>query len=85
LKKFQSLKPEWQDLFLKAAAEAARFERKVIRENEQDQIEDLKSWGMEIITVDKEPFVKAEQVVYERFFEQSPHWERIVQTIRSMQ
>ena len=43
LKKFKGLKPAWQKLFLKAALQAAAFERKVIRDNEAKQLKDLKA------------------------------------------
>jgi tripartite ATP-independent transporter DctP family solute receptor len=82
-KKFDSLKPEWQKLFIKAALEAAAFERKVIRDAELKQIEDLKSWGMDVRTVDKQLFVKAMEPAYAKFFKQNPSWEAIVKQIRT--
>jgi tripartite ATP-independent transporter DctP family solute receptor len=82
-KKFDSLKPEWQKLFLEAALKAAAFERKVIRDAEKKQIEELKSWGMDIRTVDKQLFVDAMQPAYETFYKQHPSWEMVVQEIRA--
>jgi TRAP-type C4-dicarboxylate transport system substrate-binding protein len=82
-KKFDSLKPEWQELFMKAALEAAAFERKVIRDAEVKQVEELKSWGMDVRTVDKQLFVDAMQPAYAEFFKQNPSWEAIVKEIRA--
>jgi len=81
--KFDSLKPEWQELFIKTALEAAAFERKVIRDAEKMQIEDLKSWGMDVRTVDKQPFVEAMKPAYAEFFKEHPSWEGIVEEIRA--
>jgi TRAP-type C4-dicarboxylate transport system substrate-binding protein len=81
-KKFDSLKPEWRELFIKAALEAAAFERSVIREAEMKQIEDLKSWGMDVRNVDKQLFVKAMEPAYAEFYKQNPSWQAIVTEIR---
>ncbi len=82
LKRFKSLKPEWQKLFTKTAVDAATYERKVIRNNEQKQIRDLKVWGMDVRTVDKVIFLKAMEPVYAKFIKQYPDWEPIIQKIR---
>jgi tripartite ATP-independent transporter DctP family solute receptor len=82
-KKFDSLKPEWQELFVKTALEAAAFERKVIRDAEKKQVEELKSWGMDIRTVDKQLFVDAMQPAYDEFYKQNPSWKAIVEEIRA--
>jgi TRAP-type C4-dicarboxylate transport system substrate-binding protein len=82
-KKFDSLKPEWQELFVKTAIEAAAFERKVIRDAEKKQVEELKSWGMDVRTVDKQLFVEAMQPAYDEFYKQNPSWKAIVEEIRA--
>jgi TRAP-type C4-dicarboxylate transport system substrate-binding protein len=82
-KKFDSLKPEWQQPFLDAALKAAAFERKVIRDAEMKQVEDLKSWGMDVRTVDKQLFVEAMEPAYVKFFKENPSWEAIVNEIRA--
>jgi tripartite ATP-independent transporter DctP family solute receptor len=82
LNRFTSLKPEWQRLFIETAVEVAAYERKVIRDNEQKQIQDLKAWGMDVRTVDKEIFVKAMKPVYAKFAKQYPDWGTIIERIR---
>jgi len=83
LKKFNSLTPEHQALFMDAALQAAEFERKIIRDAEKKQIEDLKSWGMDVRTVEKGQFVEAMQPAYDDFFKKNPSWEAIVAEIRA--
>jgi tripartite ATP-independent transporter DctP family solute receptor len=82
LRRFESLKPKWQKLFIRTALEVAAYERKVIRDNEQKQIRDLKTWGMDVRTVDKEIFVKAMKPVYAKFVKQYPDWGSIIKGIR---
>jgi TRAP-type C4-dicarboxylate transport system substrate-binding protein len=81
LSKFKSLKPEWQKLFQEAALKAAAFERKVIRDNEVKQIEELKKWGMDVRTVDKDVFIQAMKPVYDQFYGQNPSWREMVKKI----
>ena len=81
LKRFQSLKPEWQRLFIQTAVEIAAFERSIIRDNEQKQLDDLKAWGMDVRTVDKGIFFKATQPVYEKYMKQYPGWKPIISEI----
>jgi tripartite ATP-independent transporter DctP family solute receptor len=82
-KKFDKLKPEWQELFVKAALEAAAYERKTIRDAEKKQVEDLKSWGMDVRTVDKQLFVEAMKPAYTDFYKKNPSWEAIVIEVRA--
>lgn len=82
LKRFKSLKPEWQRLFIKTAVEVAAFERKIIRDNEQRQLKDLKAWGTDVRTVDKGIFLKATQPVYDKYIKRYPDWERVIKKIR---
>ena len=82
-RKFDKLKPEWQELFIKAALEAAAYERKTIRDAEKSQVTDLKSWGMDVRTVDKQPFVEAMKPAYADFYKQNPSWEAIVKEVRA--
>jgi tripartite ATP-independent transporter DctP family solute receptor len=82
-RKFDKLKPEWQELFIKAALEAAAFERKVIRDAEIKQVEDLKSWGMDVRTVDKQLFVEAMKPAYTDFYKKNPSWKAIVIEVKA--
>ncbi|MFO8165264.1 MAG: TRAP transporter substrate-binding protein [Thermodesulfobacteriota bacterium] len=81
LKKFNSLKPEWQKLFIKTAVEGAAFERKIIRDNEQKQIKELRTWGMDVKTVDKGSFFQAMQPVYDKYMKQYPEWKTVIKKI----
>jgi len=81
LKRFESLKPEWQRLFVRTAVEVAAFERKIIRGNEQRQLKDLKAWGTDVRTVDKGIFFKAMQPVYDKYTRQYPEWELVIKKI----
>jgi tripartite ATP-independent transporter DctP family solute receptor len=78
LRRFTSLKPEWRRLFIEKAVDVAVYERKVIRDNEQQQIRDLKAWGMDVRNVDKGLFVAAMKPVYEKFEKQYPNWGPII-------
>jgi tripartite ATP-independent transporter DctP family solute receptor len=82
LKRFESLKPEWQRLFIKTALEVAAFERKIIRDNERSQLKDLKAWGMDVRAVDKGIFLRAIQPVYRTYIKRHPDWDRVIKKIR---
>jgi len=82
LHRFTSFKPEWQRLFIKTAVEVADYERKIIRDNEQKQIRDLKAWGMDVRNVDKAIFITTMKPVYAKFIKQYPDWEPIIEKIR---
>ena len=81
LKTFNSLKPEWQKLFIKMAMKGAAFERKIIRDNEQRQLQDLKAWGMDVKTVGKESFFTAMQPVYDKYIKKYPTWAQVIKNI----
>ena len=83
LKKFNHLKAKWQKLFLQAALKAAAFERKIIRDNEAEQLKDLKAQGMLVDTVDKALFVRAMAPVYDKFSQKYPEWKEILEKIRA--
>ena len=83
LKPFNSLKPEWQKLFIEAALKTAAFERKLIRDNEAKQIEELKNLAMDVGSVNKTVFIEAMAPVYEQFFQKYPGWKEIVEKIRA--
>jgi len=81
LKRFNSLNSEWQKLFIQTAIEVASFERKIIRDNEQRQLKDLKEWGLDVRTVDKGNFFKAMQPVYDKYIKQYPNWKMMIKKI----
>jgi tripartite ATP-independent transporter DctP family solute receptor len=82
LKKFKKLKPTWQKLFLAEALKAAAFERRIIRNNEAAQLEDLKT-QMVVDRVDKALFVDAMAPVYDKFCREYPGWKDILEKIRA--
>jgi len=84
LQKFKQLKPAWQALFLDSALKAAAFERKVIRDNEVQQLKGLKTQGMAVSTVEKGLFVEAMAPVYDRFVQQYPAWKTVIEKIREI-
>jgi tripartite ATP-independent transporter DctP family solute receptor len=85
LKKFRALKPEWQKLFIEAALKAAAFERRIIRDNEDIQLRELKAQGMIVTAVDKSLFIRAMAPVYAEFSGKYPGWGKILEKIRNME
>jgi tripartite ATP-independent transporter DctP family solute receptor len=83
LKKFNALKPEFQKIFQDAALESAVYARKVIRDNEAKELEELKAQGMEVSEVDKSIFIKAMSPVYDKFGKKYPAWKKILKQIRA--
>ena len=82
LKKFKSLKSEYQKVFLDSALKAAAYERKLIRDNEAKQLAALKEQGMVVSEVDKAVFVEAMAPVYEQFGKKYPGWQTVLKRIR---
>jgi tripartite ATP-independent periplasmic transporter solute receptor, DctP family len=68
-KRFASLSPENQKAVLEAAQEAGLYERKLIRDHEQEQIAFLEKEGRMIIekNPDKSEWLKATKPVYDEF------------------
>jgi tripartite ATP-independent transporter DctP family solute receptor len=83
LKKFNALKPEYQQVVLDAALKAAAYERNLIRDNEAKQLAALKEQGMVVSEVDKAAFVEAMAPVYEQFGKKYPGWQAVLEQIRA--
>ncbi len=83
LKKFKALKPDFQQIFQDAALKAAVYARKLIRDNEAKQLEELKAQGMVVSEVDKAIFIKAMSPVYDTFGRKNPAWKDVVERIRA--
>lgn len=64
---FQSLSKEHQEIIQKSAQESAEFHRQLLREREQQMIDELVADGMKVIEVDTEPFKEKVGPVYEWF------------------
>jgi len=66
-KKLKSLPGDQQKALMAAAKEAAKFERKFIRDNEAKMLEELKGFGMQVTTPDKKLFQKATEPTYKKY------------------
>lgn len=64
---WQSLKLEEQEIIQKSALEAAHFHRDILRENEENMINELKAAGMEVIEPNHEAFREKAAIVYEDY------------------
>jgi tripartite ATP-independent transporter DctP family solute receptor len=65
--KFRSLSPELQKALTESGKEAAKFERKFIRENETKMLEELKGFGMQVTAPNKKRFQKATEPTYKKY------------------
>jgi len=65
--RFKSLPPDLQKALSEAGKEAARFERKFIRDNETKMLEELKGFGMQVTMPDKRLFQKATEATYKKY------------------
>jgi tripartite ATP-independent transporter DctP family solute receptor len=65
--KFKSLSPDLQKALMEAGKEAAKFERKFIRDNEAKMLEELKGFGMQVTYPDKKLFRKATEPTYKKY------------------
>lgn len=65
--KFKNLSPDLQKGLIEAGKEAAKFERKFIRENEAKMLEELKGFGMQVTSPDKKLFQKATESTYKKY------------------
>lgn len=61
---FDKLTPDQQKLVQEAADKAAKEQRKIVSEHEEEYLEDLKNNGMIISEVDKNSFLEATKDIY---------------------
>jgi tripartite ATP-independent transporter DctP family solute receptor len=66
-KKFNSLPLALQKALMEAGKEAAKFERKFIRDNEAKMLEELKGFGMQVTYPNKKLFQKATETTYKKY------------------
>ena len=65
---YQKLTPEQQEILARAAYEAGEYQRELIRNTEQEQLEALKEDGVSVTDdVDKQAWAKSCSYVYEKF------------------
>ncbi|WP_026894018.1 TRAP transporter substrate-binding protein [Clostridiisalibacter paucivorans] len=69
LNKFEELPKEVQDIISESAQEAAEYERKINKENEETQIKELKEKGMKVVHPDIDAFKEAVKPVYQQYGE----------------
>lgn len=78
LDKFNTLPADVQEIFAKSAQEASEFERNWVAENEEKQMADLETNGMEIVKEpDLESFKAAVSKVYDKYPKYSEYLSRI--------
>jgi tripartite ATP-independent transporter DctP family solute receptor len=65
--KFKSLSPDLQKALMESGKEAAKFERKFIRDNETKMLDELKGFGMQVTYPDKKLFQKATEPTYKKY------------------
>jgi TRAP-type C4-dicarboxylate transport system substrate-binding protein len=67
-KKFDGMPKEDQELFSRTALEAAKFQRKVNRDAEEESLKDMAAKGVTVIRdVDRASFKKAMMPAYDAF------------------
>lgn len=66
-KTMDKLTPDLQKIIHEAAKETAIFERNLVRKQASEHQAALKAKGMEIVEVDKTPFIEATRPVYKQF------------------
>jgi tripartite ATP-independent transporter DctP family solute receptor len=81
LRRFKALPPDVQNLFVTTARQVALYERSLIRNQEKQQLEELRQRGMVVSTPDRSAFRRAMQPVYEKYFGQYPVWRDLVRQI----
>jgi tripartite ATP-independent transporter DctP family solute receptor len=67
LKAFNNLPKNIQKIVLDTAIECATYERNLLRDNEANQLAEIKSKGMHVTTPNKKPFQDAAAPVYNEF------------------
>ena len=72
--KFDAMPKEDQDLFMKTALEVGKYERKIIRDAEEEKLKDMATnRGVTVVRdVDRESFKKAMAPVYDQFSNEFP-------------
>ncbi|MCK6207055.1 DctP family TRAP transporter solute-binding subunit [Bacillus infantis] len=66
-KKWKSLSPEMQEAVQSAADEARDFERQLLKDKDEEYLENLKAEGMKVNEVDVEAFQEASKPVWEKY------------------
>lgn len=70
LNKFKGLPDDFKTTFKDCAQQAAEYERQVNADNEKQQLEEIKSQGMDVISdIDTAPFKEAVAPVYKKYGE----------------
>jgi tripartite ATP-independent transporter DctP family solute receptor len=80
LDKFNSLPADVQQIFMDAAQEAAEFERAWVAENEDKQMADLETNGMEIV---KEPDLESFRAAVAKVYDKYPQYKEYLTRIEA--
>ncbi|MSO55001.1 MAG: TRAP transporter substrate-binding protein [Rhodospirillales bacterium] len=66
-RKFQALKPEYQQAILTAGKEVGAYQRKLYRDGDAGDFEKLKAIGVKVTKPDQAPFREASKKIYDEF------------------
>lgn len=83
-KLFNGFSPEIQKILVDSARQASVYERKVNNEGVNQVLERLKEKGMKINDMDRVPFQKMTESVYEDAYKKNPEWKDIISDIRAV-
>lgn len=79
----ESFDADTQKILVNAAKEASAYERKVNNEGVAQTLKNLTEKGMKINDVDRRPFQKACEAVYESAYKKNPEWKQIIAEIQA--
>lgn len=83
-KLFDGFDEATRKIILRAAKEAAVYERKVNNDGVADTLKKLTEKGMKINKVDSVPFQKACEAVYENAYKKNPEWKKAITEIQAV-
>jgi len=78
---YRSLPEDIRKVFDETAVECGAYERDLLRETEQKQIDELKAKGMQVNSPSKKPFQEAAKSVYEEF--ESQFGKEVIERIKA--
>jgi TRAP-type transport system periplasmic protein len=79
---YRSLPEDMRKVFEETAIECGAYERNLLRENEQKQIDELKAKGMQVNSPSKKPFQDAAESVYHEF--ESQFGKEVIERIKAV-
>ncbi len=80
--KFDSLSPEFQQVLLDAAKEAAVMDVEMVKNNESEQLEELEAEGMTVTQPDPNAFKEVLAPLYDAYSEENgEEWDQLIEMI----